>query len=1089
MQDSSRVGSVLGLFTLIALVGCGDRQPGPAGGKGVGEALGSSVAALDTTLQESNFSNTNGWDTVSHYATIQYPDITGDARADVCGRGFGGVFCAVDDGTGKLVNGAQWETTFSDSTGWTQPQYYSTIQFPNVDNDANHRADVCARGIGGILCGLSNGSSFSTPTVWQSDFRDTAGWNQPQYYSTIRFPDVNGDGKADVCGRGILGITCALSSGSAFGASSVWSSNFSDAAGWTNPAYYSTIRFPDLNGDLRADVCGRGPGGIWCALANTLGTSFGTVTLWQSSFTDTAGWAQDQYNSTIQYSDIDGNGKDDLCAHGGGGIICALSTGSSFGAVTVWQGSFADPSWSNPQYYSTIRIRNGQLCARGGAGLMCAFSNKVDGFQALGVMSHNESDANGFNQPQYYKTFGLTADSKLMNRGISGIYSRPVFAPDNVSLLTTAAVATRRTALITKVWGTGTINTTQGIDASLTLPSGSETIDVNPLPSGTTVTRYKMNMPTSGGNASTALGAVVQGLADHFIPPGGSTKLIVINPGHACRYTTWPYQDNETVQELLRDGWAVLATYMPVTTPLQCSSDAGTVQHDQLFLGNLRPGSGLHPLTYFLDPVRRSLNYVLSHFTYNQVYMTGLSGGGWTTAFYAALDTRVTTSVTVAGGVPFYMRPQSDTEQEDYPAGGNDFFNFTSGGTTYKTGYTDLYVMGAYGSGRKQVQVLNRNDDCCFGQYQYLGAPSNWGPAVRTYETAVRTRVQGLGAGSFRVEINEADDPGFFKHEFSRNTRLSVILAELDGASPALGVGKSTLPFARGGNGHLWRYDGSTWTDSGLSMVGTPSIVTGAIAGHTYDVFYRDPANRPVHAYFNGTSWTATANISGVVINDPVAVSWGSGRIDVVAFGTDYKVYHWKYNGSWSAENVDPTVQGAGPMALTTSGANRLDIYFRGLNANLYHVASNGGPPFTVENTGGIIRGFPSATAISGTQWAYVLGTDDRLYQMKQTGSGAWSFSDLSAATGTTGTRVLGSPAAYRDASGNVKVYARINGTQVGVYSYNGTTWSFTNLGGVTAVGSPVANSLGAFILNPTNQSTSQFNGTAWLSLGGWVER
>jgi hypothetical protein len=46
------------------------------------------------------------------------------------------------------------------------------------------------------------------------------------------FADINGDGRADVCGRGIEGIYCKLSTGSGFGPIFLASSDFSDAQGW-----------------------------------------------------------------------------------------------------------------------------------------------------------------------------------------------------------------------------------------------------------------------------------------------------------------------------------------------------------------------------------------------------------------------------------------------------------------------------------------------------------------------------------------------------------------------------------------------------------------------------------------------------------------------------------------------------------------------------------------------------------------------------------------------------------------------------------------------------------------------------------------
>jgi hypothetical protein len=54
---------------------------------------------------------------------------------------------------------------------------------------------------------------------------------------------------------------------SALGPVTRWTSNVSDAYGWnSDPAYYSTIQFVDLNHDGKADVCGRGSDGIYCGV-------------------------------------------------------------------------------------------------------------------------------------------------------------------------------------------------------------------------------------------------------------------------------------------------------------------------------------------------------------------------------------------------------------------------------------------------------------------------------------------------------------------------------------------------------------------------------------------------------------------------------------------------------------------------------------------------------------------------------------------------------------------------------------------------------------------------------------------------------
>jgi hypothetical protein len=78
-------------------------------------------------------------------------------------------------------------------------------------------------------------------------------------YSSLRFADVNGDGKPDICGRGTLGVYCALNNGKGgFGSVQQWDSFFSDANSWHLPVYGTTMMFADINGDGKADACARG---------------------------------------------------------------------------------------------------------------------------------------------------------------------------------------------------------------------------------------------------------------------------------------------------------------------------------------------------------------------------------------------------------------------------------------------------------------------------------------------------------------------------------------------------------------------------------------------------------------------------------------------------------------------------------------------------------------------------------------------------------------------------------------------------------------------------------------------------------------
>ncbi|HEU4412981.1 MAG TPA: hypothetical protein VFS43_47505 [Polyangiaceae bacterium] len=385
------------------------------GAQGVFCALSTGVGFGASSLWSGNFSDANGWAVgPEYYSTIRLPDLNNDGRADLCGRGAQGVFCAFNGGAG-FGNVALMAAAFSDANGWAAgPEYYSTLRFPDLNADG--RADLCGRGEQGVFCALNTGTGFGAAGIWSAAFSDANGWAAgPEYYSTLRFPDLNADGRADLCGRGEQGVFCALSTGAGFGPATLWSAAFSDDNGWgANPAYYSTLRFPDVNGDGRADLCGRGGLGVLCALST--GTGFGPATLWSGNFSDVNGWfAGPQFYSTIAFDDLNNDGRADLCGRGEQGIFCALSTGSAFGAVGTWSAAFSDANgWAaGPEYYSTLRLRdaNGDgradACGRGAQGVFCALSTGA-GFGPATLWSAAFSDANGWaSGPEHYTTIRL----------------------------------------------------------------------------------------------------------------------------------------------------------------------------------------------------------------------------------------------------------------------------------------------------------------------------------------------------------------------------------------------------------------------------------------------------------------------------------------------------------------------------------------------------------------------------------------------------------------------------------------------------------------------------------------------------------
>jgi hypothetical protein len=378
------------------------------GSAGVYCALSNGAGFGPVTLWQSTLSDVSGWNHPQYFSTIRFPDLNGDHRADICGRGAAGIHCALGTGSG-FGPLTLWATSYSDVNNWNLAEYYSTIRFPDLNGDG--RADVCGRGSGGINCALSNGSGFGAVSLWSTNFRDSFGWNAgPEYYSTIRFPDLNGDGRADVCGRGSGGINCGLSNGAIFAATSLWITSFSDVNNWhTSPGYYSTIRFPDVNGDGRADVCGRGSAGLHCAMS--LGGSFGALSLQVTNFSDAGSWDRPQYYSTIQFADLNGDHRADVCARGVAGMHCALSAGASYGALTLWIANYSDPAGWNagPFYYSTIRLADvtgdgrADVCGRGSGGINCAPSTGGI-FTPFTLWTSSFRDIDGWKAPEYYST-------------------------------------------------------------------------------------------------------------------------------------------------------------------------------------------------------------------------------------------------------------------------------------------------------------------------------------------------------------------------------------------------------------------------------------------------------------------------------------------------------------------------------------------------------------------------------------------------------------------------------------------------------------------------------------------------------------
>jgi len=259
-----------------------------------------------------------------------------------------------------------------------------------------------------------------------------------------------------------------------------------------------------------------------------------------------------------------------------------------------------------------------------------------------------------------------------------------------------------------------------------------------------------------------------------FHPRVSNGRVVIVHQGHGCMLDGsdgLSYNLDKTMQALNAAGFAVVGMRMP---EIQSRSNCGsTADHNRMFEESqrLEKGSG-SPLQFFLEPVARALNYIQAKYStvYHDFNMVGLSGGGWTSTVYAAIDPRITLSFPVAGSLPTDFMEGRDSEQGD-----KDFYNIA--------GYRDLYLLGSFGPNRRQTQILNFHDGCCF-------RPD--AEAAAAYTCQIQTEISNLGPGAFVFYYDRLADLAPNPPAPDRDHRHQIPLAVLSGIIlPTLLVGSS----------------------------------------------------------------------------------------------------------------------------------------------------------------------------------------------------------------------------------------------------------------------------------------------------------
>ena len=164
--------------------------------------------------------------------------------------------------------------------------------------------------------------------------------------------------------------------------------------------------------------------------------------------------------------------------------------------------------------------------------------------------------------------------------------------------------------------------------------------------------------------------------------------------------------------------------------------------------------SDFSPVKFFIEPIGVSLNYLDENFDFDSYYMMGISGGGWTTALYSAIDDRISQSYSIAGTFPIFMRSDSKNVG-DYEQIIPELYSIAN--------YLDLYILASFGDDRKHIQIFNKNDPCCFS-----------GDLRGIFDNDIQVNLQELGMGHYEIFIDETH----FEHKISEYS-LKIIQNEI----------------------------------------------------------------------------------------------------------------------------------------------------------------------------------------------------------------------------------------------------------------------------------------------------------------------
>ncbi|MEO8705610.1 MAG: FG-GAP-like repeat-containing protein [Kofleriaceae bacterium] len=213
------------------------------------------------------------------------------------------------------------------------------VRFADIDGD--RRADLCAVVAGELRCAKATADGFADATTIAALAIEPA---------SLVLADLDGDGVLDACGRTADGIACTSQRG---------------VAAWT-PALAGTLAATDVEGDGRAELCGITSAGVTCAARGGAARPL-------------AAWAERP--APVWLGDLDGDRRGDVCVSGPAGIECSRAADHGLTTALVpWSFAMAGKVDGVPQQVALGGIADldgdgrGDLCRLEANRIACARS-------------------------------------------------------------------------------------------------------------------------------------------------------------------------------------------------------------------------------------------------------------------------------------------------------------------------------------------------------------------------------------------------------------------------------------------------------------------------------------------------------------------------------------------------------------------------------------------------------------------------------------------------------------------------------------------------------------------------------------------